>query len=247
VYALSLTEWLFTGLAAVLIGFVKTGLPGVGLIIVIIMAAVFPAKESTGILLPMLIFADIFAVTFYRHHARWKILLRLFPPAIAGIISGFFFMGEITSKQLKPVMGIIILAMLLAVVLMKWKNVTFKNINIPFAVFMGALAGFTSMISNAAGPIMTVYLVSMDVEKKDFVGSRAWFFAGLNLVKIPFSAGLGLITVESLIFDAKLFPAILAGALGGYFLVNVIPQKLFNYVVQVLAAASAIYIIISSF
>jgi uncharacterized membrane protein YfcA len=222
VYALSLTEWLFTGLAAVLIGFVKTGLPGVGLIIVIIMAAVFPAKESTGILLPMLIFADIFAVTFYRHHARWKILLRLFPPAIAGIISGFFFMGEITSKQLKPVMGIIILAMLLAVVLMKWKNVTFKNINIPFAVFM-------------------------DVEKKDFVGSRAWFFAGLNLVKIPFSAGLGLITVESLIFDAKLFPAILAGALGGYFLVNVIPQKLFNYVVQVLAAASAIYIIISSF
>jgi uncharacterized membrane protein YfcA len=240
-----LTEWIFTGIAAFLIGFGKTGLPGMGPIIVIIMATVFPAKESTGILLPMLVFADIFAVSFYRHHAKWKILLRLLPLAVAGIVSGFFFMGQINSGQLKTVIGAVILAMLLAVILMKWKNITFKKSNLPIAGFTGAMAGFTSMISNAAGPVMTVYLVSMDVDKKDFVGSRAWFFASLNLIKIPFSAGLGLITFKSLIFDVKLFPWILAGAFGGYFLVNIIPQKIFNIAVQVLAAGSAVYILIT--
>lgn len=244
-FTLSLTEWIFTGLAAFLVGFGKTGLPGMGPIIVIIMATVFPAKESTGILLPMLVFADIFAVSFYRHHAMWKILLRLLPLAVAGIISGFFFMGQINNEQLKTVIGAVILAMLLAVIVMKWKNITFNNLNLPLAGFTGAIAGFTSMISNAAGPIMTVYLVSMDVDKKEFVGSRAWFFAALNLIKIPFSAGLGLITFRSLIFDAKLFPSILAGAFGGYLLINVIPQKIFNIAVQVLAAGSAVYILIS--
>lgn len=243
-FTLSLTEWIFTGLAAFLIGFGKTGLPGMGPIIVIIMATVFPAKESTGVVLPLLIFADIFAVSFYRHHAQWKILLRLLPLAVAGIISGFFFMGRINSEQLKTVIGAVILAMLLAVILIKWKNITFNKLNLPIAGFTGAMAGFTSMISNAAGPVMTVYLVAMDVDKKDFVGSRAWFFATLNLIKIPFSAGLGLITYRSLIFDVKLFPSILAGAFAGYILVKLIPQKIFNIAVQVLAAGSAVYILI---
>lgn len=244
-FELSLTGWIFTGLAAFLIGFGKSGIAGVGPLIVIIMATFFPAKESTGILLPMLIFADIFAVLFYRHHAGWKILLRMFPFAIAGVTAGFFLMGKISNDQLKPIIGGIILAMLFGFLLLKGKNVNMKKFNVPFAGFMGALAGFTSMIANAAGPIMTVYLVAMKVEKKDFVGNRAWFFAFLNLLKFPFSAGLGLINYKSLMFDVKLFPAILAGTFTGYVLVNIIPQKVFNYIVQILAAASAVYLILA--
>ena len=100
-FSLSPVEWTFVIVSALIIGATKTGIVGIAILVVPLMASVFPAKESTGILLPLLIFGDIFAVSFYRHHARRSVLLRIFPFTIVGVIIGFFFMGRINSDQLK--------------------------------------------------------------------------------------------------------------------------------------------------
>jgi uncharacterized membrane protein YfcA len=244
-FTLSALSWILASLAAVLIGFSKTGILGVNLLIVVLMASVFPAKESVGIVLPLLSFADAFAVIFYRRHANWKLLVRLLPFAAGGIVAGFFFMGRIRSEQLGPIIGIIVLAMLgLSVFLQLRKDAPAPH-GLLFAGFIGIMAGFTSMIANAAGPLMTIYLVAMKTEKKEFVGTAAWFFAVVNLFKVPFSIQLGLITPQSFTFDLLLLPAVVAGAVGGFFLLKVIPQKVFNIVVLVLAGASAINLIVS--
>ncbi len=245
-FSLSTVEWTFVIVSALIIGATKTGIVGIAILVVPLMASVFPAKESTGILLPLLIFGDIFAVSFYRHHARWSILLRVFPFTIAGVIIGFFFMGRINSDQLRPVIGVIVLSMLVINFFVKnLKEDSFVRSSIFFSGFVGILAGFATMTANAAGPLMAIYLLSMNLDKKGFVGTRAWYFFLINLFKIPFSASLGLITFHSLKFDFMLLPAILVGAFAGYSLVKVIPQKAFELIVKVLTAVGAINLIIS--
>ena len=237
--------WVVAALCAVMVGVSKTGIPGFGIVFVPLMAIVMPAKQSTGAILGMLILADIFAVGYYRRAAMWGYLIRLIPATLVGIVAGYFVMKIISDAQLKPIIGVIVLGMLAV----NWR----RNRNgkgdedVPtqwwFAEVMGFLAGLTTMMANAAGPVMTVYLVAMDVKKEEFIGNMAWFFAVINLFKVPFSVRLGLITPETLRFNLALFPIVLASAVGGYFLLKVISQKFFDISVQALAAASAVYLI----
>jgi uncharacterized membrane protein YfcA len=244
-FTLNVLSWVLVVLAAVLIGFSKTGILGVSLLVVALMASVFPAKQSVGIVLPLLIFADVFAVLFYRRHANWKILVRLLPFTAAGVVAGYFFMGRINSEQLRPIIGFIVLAMLGLSVFLQLRKGDRTPRGLLFPALIGVMAGFTTMIANAAGPLMTIYLISMKAEKIEFVGTAAWFFAMVNLFKVPFAIGLGLITVQSFTFDLLLLPAVVAGALGGYFLLRVIPQKVFNIVLLVLAGASAVNLVVA--
>ncbi len=239
---LSSTQWAIAVLSAIIIGLSKTGLPGVGILCVPLMATILPAKASTGIVLPMLIFADIFAVAYYHRHAVWPHLLRLMPWAMAGIVIGYFIMGHINDAQLKPVIGAIVLVMLG----LKYMRDRFRddNANIPtqwyFAAALGLVAGITTMLANAAGPIMIIYLLAMRLPKNEFIGTGAWYFLILNWVKVPFSMHLGLITAASLKFNLILFPCVAIGAVAGIFLLRWIPQKAFNLAVQILAILAAV-------
>jgi uncharacterized membrane protein YfcA len=243
-FNLALWDWLILGLCAFLVGVSKTGIPGFGILVVPLVASVLPAKTSVGVLLPMLIFADLFAAGYWRYHAQWKHLLRLIPWALSGIIVAFFVMDKITDEQLKPIIGIIVLAMLA----LRYRKKIFRTDNsedkIPthraFAPTMGILAGFTTMMAHAAGPVMTIYLLAMKMPKKKFVGTTAWFFFIINWLKVPFSTKLQLITLETLKLDLCLFPLIFLGAVAGIFALKRIPQKIFDILVLVLAAAAAI-------
>ena len=243
---LDLTGWLIAGLCAVLIGISKTGLPGVGILIVPLMASILPAKASTGVILPMLIFADIFAVAYYKRHAVWPHIAKLLPWALLGILIGWYCMDKITDRQLKPIMGAIVLAML-ALHLVRLR-ITDHNTPIPnqwyFAAFLGLLAGITTMMANAAGPIMIIYLLAMRLDKNEFMGTGAWYFLILNCIKVPFSYQLGLITPGSLTFNLMLFPLIVVGVIAGIFFLKKIPQKAFNLLVQLLTAAAALNMLI---
>ncbi len=99
-------------LAGFFIGISKTGIPGLGMLSITLAALVIPARLSTGIILPMLILGDFFAVAYYRKHAKWKYVLRLMPWAAAGIIAGYFALGKMNDQQLRPIIGFIVLLML---------------------------------------------------------------------------------------------------------------------------------------
>ncbi len=238
---LGLINYIIIAICAFMVGVSKTGIPGVGILVVPLLASAVPAKASVGLLLPMLIFADIFAVAYYRRHAVWIHLIRLIPWAACGVVVGYFILGKVNNEQLKPIIGAIILVLL---ILNYWWNKNRDQTKVPdnifFAGFMGLLAGILTMLANAAGPIMIIYLLAMRLPKYEFIGTRAWYFIIMNCFKVPFSANLGLINPASLRLDLVMFPVIAIGALIGIFILNRIPQKVFNLIVQVLAACAAI-------
>ena len=243
-FDLSWAGWVLVGLCAVLTGLSKTGIPGLGILMAPLMAMAFPehTRESTGILLGMLILGDLFAAGYYRQHAEWKHVLRLLPPAFAGIVAGWQAMGFVTDAQLQRIMGIIVLGML---AINYWRTrVRGEDAPIPgqwwFAALMGFIAGVTTMMANAAGPVMIIYLIAMRLPKFAFIGTSAWFFFVVNWMKVPFSANLDLITGESIKLDLMMLPLIALGAMAGIVFLRRIPQKVFNSLVQILAAAAAI-------
>lgn len=242
---LSEFQWLTVSICALMVGLTKTGIPGLGVLIVPLMAEVIPARASTGIVLPMLIFADIFAVGYYRRYAVWSHLFRLMPWATAGVVMGYLALGRVNDQQLRPIIGVIVLAML---GINYWRNrLKGEQVSIPtqwwFAAGIGLAAGITTMMANAAGPLMVIYLLAMRLPKSEFIGTGAWYFLILNWFKVPFSVNLGLITGESLQLNLVLFPIIAIGALGGIKILKHIPEKKFAILVQILAIVAAIMLL----
>lgn len=231
-------------LCGLLVGLSKAGLPGAGIVVVPIMAGIMPARESVGFLLPILIVGDIFAIVYWRRHVEWRQLVRLLPWTFAGVGGGYFGLRAITSTQLMPMIGAIVLAM---IALKWWNNArTGRGVEIPKSLWLagatGALAGATSMMANAAGPIIVIYLLAMGMEKRELIGTSAWFFFVLNVSKTPFGGGLELITWESLQANLFFVPVVLFGGVCGVFLAHRIPERQFNVIVELIAAGTAAFL-----
>ncbi|RSL33342.1 sulfite exporter TauE/SafE family protein [Salibacterium salarium] len=234
---------------ALLIGISKTGLPTLGILVVATMASIFPARESIGIVLPMLITADIIAVTYYRRSVNWKTLLSLLPWVLGGLLIGFIVLFFIeASRPIEIMLGIIILLMI-GVQFSRERSGAKWMEAIPqskwFVGVMGILAGFTTMIGNAAGPIMAIFLLAIALPKQEFIGTGAWFFLSVNLIKVPLYVGLGLITFESITFNLWLVPAILIGTYIGIKTLPYIPQKIFNIIILLLAVFGGLRLLIA--
>lgn len=249
---LTLFHWVLLYVSGLIVGFAKTGVAGIGILAVPIFAEIFPAEKSAGILLPVLCVADILAVSYYRRHADWKKIIPLIPWVAAGlgVATWFYFSGRqegtfmetFIKSYMKPAMGIIVLTVL---GLSIWRE---KHKEIPegklIAVGTGFSAGFTSMLANAAGPIMNIYLLVMKLPKQAFIGTSAWFFLLINYVKLPLMYfGAGSITTESLKMNAALIPAVLIGGVLGIKAVRYIPEDKFKRAVQFLVFAACLKLI----
>jgi uncharacterized membrane protein YfcA len=232
--------WTALAGAAIAAGISKTGVPGLGILSVPLAALALPAKESTGLLLPLLSAGDVGAVGLNFRGARWGIVLRLLPWTFLGVVAGYFAMGRIPDAAFKPLLGGLIIALLALDLVRTRKGIELPQGNKAAAAAAGILAGFCTMLANAAGPLMTIYLLAMGFSKEDFIGTQAWFFLIVNLVKWPFSLKLGLITAESLRVDLWLLPAVAVGEATGYFLLKKLPQNAFNAVARILAALGGI-------
>jgi len=239
---LDLLSWVIVALGSIMVGVSKTGVPGVGILVVPLMATVLPTGASVGFVLGILMVGDLFAIIYHRRNAEWRYMLHLLPAAAAGIVAGYFILGVVDERQLRPIIGAITLVML-GVNYWRERDRT-EETKIPtqwwFAAGLGFVAGVTSMMANAAGPIMLIYLLAMRLPKIEFVGTGAWFFFIVNWIKVPFSAKLGLMTIETIKLNVMMVPLIAAGAALGIFLLHRVPQKAFTAIVQVLAVAAAV-------
>ncbi|MET7321438.1 sulfite exporter TauE/SafE family protein [Streptomyces sp. NPDC005549] len=235
-----LTGWEFAALAfaALLVGFSKTAVSGANTVSLAIFAAVLPARASTGILLPVLIAGDILAVLTYRRHAHWPTLWRLFPAVGVGVVVGTVFLVWANDAVVRTSIGVILLFMAGVTV---WRRrradadgqpdeVTSRAGRVKARSY-GVLGGFTTMVANAGGPVMSMYLLSAGFRKLGFLGTSAFFFLIVNVSKLPFSAGLGLIDGPSLLLDAALVVFVVPGAFLGKWAVNRINQRLFERLV----------------
>lgn len=241
------TAWILAAFAAMIVGLSKTGVPGLGMLSVAIFANLLPTKQASGFVLPMLIFGDLVAVFSYRQHTEWKHLRRLFLWTGAGVVLGTLAMRVLDNRQAQLLVGGLIVALIGLHFWRKRKIVT--NIaQTPettahgawFAPTIGILAGFTTLIANAAGPLMAIYLLAMRLPKMAFIGTAAVFFLLLNLFKVPFMIGLGLITADSFKFNLFLAPAVFGGALLGRWVLPRVSQEWFERIALALSAAAGI-------
>ncbi len=244
---LELWQWALGAFGAFLVGLSKTGIPGLGILNVAIFALVFPARESVGLVLVILICGDIVAVTTYRRDASWPHLLRLFPWAAAGVILGYFALGRIDDWQMRHLIGVILLA-LVAFQFIRSRRPAVPDAEVPppaawLAPIAGITAGFTTMVANAAGPVMVLYLLAMRLPKILFVGTAAWYFFALNVFKLPFSASLGLINPSSLGVSLWLGPFAMIGALIGRPIAERLNQRLFELIALALTFIAALLMI----
>ncbi|CAM5260297.1 hypothetical protein SALBM135S_02561 [Streptomyces alboniger] len=228
--------------AAMLVGFSKTAVSGANTVSLAVFAAVLPARASTGVLLPLLIAGDVLAVLTYRRHAHWPTLWRLFPAVAGGVAVGTVFLMRADDALVRTSIGAILLLMA-GVTLARRRSAARPDPpdgappdGAPSggalkARSYGVLGGFTTMVANAGGPVMSLYLLSAGFRKLGFLGTSAWFFLIVNTSKVPFSVGLGLIDARSLLLDAALVGFVLPGALLGRWAVDRIDQRLFEQLV----------------
>lgn len=243
--ALTPSQWCFAALAALCIGLAKSGFPGVGVFPILLLAGIMPARQSTGALLPLLICGDLLALLTYRRHAHWQHVWRLLPSAFIGIVLGFLAMPHIEERWFKPLIGWIVLSMVIIQYLRRRTSLIPDPKHRVVAWGMGVFSGVATMLANAAGPVMAIYLLSMGLPKLAFVGSSASFFLLINCIKVPFSSGLGLINTASLHFDLLLVPLVLVGVLSGRALIKSVPQRLFEALVLIFAAFAALRLILA--
>ncbi len=239
-------QWFVISIAALSIGMSKTGVQGIMLMIVPLMAMAFGAKESTGVILPMLCMADIIAVAYYKRIADWKVVAKLLPTAILGFFLAIGVDNMIPNGQFRQLMG---WTLMLALIVMIWSEIFGKENRWMkkwwYAAIFGLLGGFTTMIGNAAGPVMSVYLLSMRKEKMEYIGINAWFFLVVNLLKVPLQAFVwDNITWDSLQLNLVMLPVIGIGSLIGIRIVKLLPEKIFRRFIQIVTILSVILMII---
>lgn len=239
-------QWLTISIAALSIGMSKTGVQGIMLMIVPFMAMAFGAKESTGVILPILCMADIIAVAYYKRIADWKIVAKLLPTAILGFFLAIGVDNLIPAGQFRQLMG---WTLMLALIVMLWSEIFGKENRWMhkwwYAALFGLLGGFTTMIGNAAGPVMSVYLLSMRKEKMEYIGINAWFFLVVNLLKVPLQAFVWEnITWQSFSLNLLMLPVIGIGAFLGIRIVKLFPEKAFRRFVQAVTIISVILMLI---
>jgi uncharacterized membrane protein YfcA len=240
-------------LAGLIVGLSKTALPGAALVATPLIATIVTGRAIPGTTLPLLIAADIFAVTWYRRHARWDLLRPMIISVSVGFAAGtaFFAIVGSATRSIEIVIGV---SILFIVVLQSWRMISHHEPSIPapaVAAVYGSTGGFTTFVANAAGPILNTYLVRLGLTKEELVGTSAWFYFSVNVAKVPVYLALGelsgggrFITGSNLAFDAALLPAVLVGLFSGRTLFHKLPERSFLIGVLVLSAAGAIKLLL---
>lgn len=262
---LSAAAWALLGLAAVIVGLSKTAVPGSNTISIAIFAAILPARESTGALLVLLIVADAFAIWIYRRDADWAALRRLTPTVLGGLLLGAAFLAVAGDSAVRRVIGVVLLLVIGVTLARRWAgqraarqavrdgvpvepadpsaSATGWRRHLQTGIY-GTLGGFTTMVANAAGPVMSMYFLASGFSIKRFLGTAAWFFAIVNLLKAPFSVALGLINTSILLIDLVLLPGVVLGAFAGRSLATRMNQQVFDRLVITLTIVGAGYLLV---
>lgn len=245
-FQLTQFQWLLAFLGVFLLGFSKSGIKGIGVVIVLIMAFVFGGKASTGVLIPLMILADIFAVIYYHRHTQWKFLIKLLPSMVVGVLIGVWFGNDISEQLFKQVMAVFILITVIIMIYMDRKKQKSIPTNKLFSNGMGLLSGITSMIGNLAGAFASIYLLAMRLPKNEFIGTAAWLFFIINVFKLPFHVFVWkTVNSETVVLNLILAPGVIIGFFVGVQLVKLIHNDLYRKFILAVTASGAITILLS--
>ena len=238
-------QWLLLIVAAFLAGLSKTALNGIGPFTAAVAALVLPVAQSTGFVLLLLLAGDLVAITVYRAHADWRVIRKLAPAIVVGILLGVALMSSIDAQLLRRVLGSVLLLLVTMQFIQNRRPALFDDVELPRWVTnsAGTTAGFTSMLANAGGPVMNLYLLNVKSAVLGFLGTTAWVFFAINLIKLPFSIGLGLLTGEMFMTALVCLPALYLGAWMGLRIARRISLETFKRLILLFTAVAAVNLI----
>lgn len=250
-------QWAMGGAAAFFVGVSKTGVPGAGILMAPLMAFAFAGRLSPGVLLPLLILGDLFAVAWYKRHCDWSRLRDLAPWLAAGLIPGaalLFVVG--LDPQWNSLVGraiaLIVITMIAVHLLRKYRGLRLDPTSGVGVALTGIAAGFATTVGNSAGPVTSVYMTAARMSKEVLIGTSAWLYLLINVSKVPIYVALTqiqplapMINVFSLTFGAAVAPLVIAGVFLGRKLLNMMSQELFEALVLSLAGVAAIILLIA--
>jgi uncharacterized membrane protein YfcA len=234
-------------ISALVLGLSKAGLSGISLSIIPVMALIFGAKESTGVLLPMLIAADIMAVIYYHRNAVWKHIIRILPWIAVGILIAVITGNIINDNQFRLVMITVVWIMIILMIMNDLRKKSYNEIpeNHYFAGLMGLTGGFATMIGNSAGPVFNLYFLAMRLPKKEFIGTGAWLYLIMNCGKLPVQIFVWkTISVNTIILNLISVPVIAAGIFIGIHIVKLFPEKVYRYFVILTTLIASVFLLI---
>lgn len=239
IFDLNITEWVLCFFAALATGLSKGGIKGTSMLAIPILAYIFGGKQSTGLLLPMLIIADGFAIIYYHRNAQWKYIFKFIGWTAIGIVGALYVGDHVNDSQFKHIIAAILF---ICIAIMIWKENSGTKLSFhhwSFAAAMGILGGFATMIGNAAGPIFATFLLTMNLPKKSFIGTGAWFFFIINICKFPLHYYVWeTIDKQSLLFDLYMIPFLFLGVFIGFKLVSIIPEKPYRIFIIIMITLS---------
>jgi hypothetical protein len=232
-------------LAAFCIGMSKAGFSGISMVSVILLAEIYGAKASVGLALPLLIAADLMAYPAFLKHGSWRPVWRLLGPALVGLAIGWWMLAEISNADARRVIGSCVLAMVGLQAVRRWQPVFFDRLadSQGFGLGAGVMGGFSTMLANAAGPVVQLYLMARRVPKMELIGIGARFFLLINLIKVPLNGRLALINEASLWENARLLPGVIVGIFGGRWLVQRVPQAAFEWMVVIFSTFAGLRLV----
>jgi len=237
-------QWALGAVCALFVGVAKTGMPGFGFSAIPLMElAVGKAGPSIAWLLPILCVADLFAIAYYRRQVYARRLFELAPWVLLGGGAGVLAL-RLGKDLLRPMIGAIVLVMLVVHLVRRMHPDRPVPTDWQHGARYGVVAGFATLVANAAGPVMSLYLLSKRLTKEELLAGGAWFFFLVNLAKLPIYGGMGLIDRRSLLFDLCMLPAVAVGAVLGRGVMRRLPQSVFERLMLVLAAVSALFLFI---
>jgi uncharacterized membrane protein YfcA len=229
-------------LAAFCIGLSKAGFSGISMVSVFLLADLYGAKASVGLALPLLIAADLMAYPAFIKYGSWRPVWKLLGPTLIGLLAGWWLLGWIPDEAARRVIGGCVLLMVALQASRTWKPQVFDRLaeSHGFGMGAGVMGGFATMLANAAGPVIQLYLMARKIPKMELIGIGARFFLLINLLKVPLNARLALITTDSLLENARLLPGVVLGIFGGRWLIRHVPQAAFEWMIVVFSTLAGL-------
>ena len=252
-FNLDMVGMFLLGFCAFFVGFSKSALPGAIILIIPVSAAVLPAKTAVGVILPLLMFGDLLTTGYFFRKININHMKFILPSAFCGVLAGYMLMERMSSEDLKPMIGFIVLCMLILKQVIQISGGRFygyskkydpEHVDKPLvSIFFGLIMGTIATVAHAAGPLTALYLILNRFPKTQFVATAAGFFLFINWMKVPFYLNLGILSGDVLKLDILLFPFIISGFLIGIRVLDYIPQRKFDVVVLVLAFLASLQLI----
>lgn len=225
--------FLMVALVAFLIGVAKSGFGGLpGTLATPLMALIIPADQAIGLLLPILMIGDLFAVAFLWRRWNNKIILLLLPGAVAGVTIGTYFITKAPTETLRITLGVIVLIFTIYKLVERQllSRLKYKARNW-HGWLAGTVTGFSSALAHTGAPPVSIYLLMQGITPSVFVATSVFFFFILNWIKVPYYFYAGLFDFSQLWGIAWLMPMVPLGALLGKWMSDRFNQRTFEQII----------------